>query len=106
MRLVLALLLVASLVAAAQTPARGDWNAEKCARYSADWPRALEMFGRQGLSAEFLDRHAAFLDSGCRSRIEVCPRSAQELALADAMTIAAMNSGMASSFVPFRCGGG
>ncbi|NKE44906.1 hypothetical protein HB662_08955 [Roseomonas frigidaquae] len=106
MKLILTLLLLAlAMPAAAQAPNSRDWNAEKCARYTADWPRALSMFGRQGLSAEFLDRHATFLASGCRSRVEVCPRSPQELALADAMTIAAMNAGTASSFVPFRCGG-
>ncbi|MDO9501540.1 hypothetical protein [Falsiroseomonas sp.] len=109
MRPALALLLLlaapAPVPAQAQGQASRDWNAEKCARYAAMWPQALAMFGREGLGAEFLDRHAAFLESGCRARIEVCPRSAQELALADAMTIAAMNAGTASSFVPFRCGG-
>lgn len=113
MRLALALLLLGLLLPAgpaagqapaAQASATRDWNAEKCARYNALWPQALAMFGREGLGAEFLDRHAAFLASGCRARVEVCPRSAQELALADAMTIAAMNAGTASSFVPFRCG--
>ncbi|MGK7860973.1 hypothetical protein [Falsiroseomonas sp. E2-1-a4] len=107
MRLALALLLPGLLLpvgpAAAQAFATRDWNAEKCARYTALWPQALAMFGREGLGAEFLDRHAAFLASGCRARVEVCPRSVQELALADAMTIAAMNAGTASSFVPFRC---
>ncbi len=106
MRLAGALLLLAfALPAWAQAPASRDWNAEKCARYAAMWPQALGMFGREGLSAEFLSRHAEFLASACRSRAEVCPRSPQELALADAMTIAAMNAGTASSFVPFRCGG-
>ena len=104
MRLLLAAILAAT-PAWAQAPASRDWNAEKCARYTAIWPQALDRFGREGLSADFLGRHAEFLASHCRSRVAVCPRSPQELALADAMTIAAMNAGTASSFVPFRCGG-
>ncbi len=102
---VTAALLLLPVAGLAQAPASRDWNAEKCARYAEMWPQALARFGRAGLSTEFLERHATFLDSGCRSRVEVCPRSPQELALADAMTIAAMNAGTASSFVPFRCGG-
>ncbi|MGX9966505.1 hypothetical protein ACVFYP_24490 [Roseomonas sp. F4] len=108
MRTMLALaaaLLLAPVAGQAQAPASRDWNAEKCARYAEMWPEALARFGRAGLSAEFLDRHETFLESRCRSRVEVCPRSPQELALADAMTIAAMNAGTASSFVPFRCSG-
>ncbi len=104
--LVAAALLLLAAPAQAQALASRDWNAEKCARYAEIWPQALARFGQAGLSAEFLDRHAAFLASHCRSRVEVCPRSPEELALADAMTIAAMNAGTASSFVPFRCGGG
>jgi hypothetical protein len=88
--------------AIAQTSAR-NWNAEKCERYRASWGEAMTRFGTNGLGEDFLARHAAFLASGCRNRPAVCPRSEQELALADAMTIAAMNAGAASSFVPFAC---
>ena len=98
MRLVLLLLLLAN-PAEAQT--RG-WTVEKCNRYGQSWAEALSRFGRAGLSEEFLARHDAFLASGCQAR-NVCPRSAQELAMADIMTVAAMNAGMASSFVPFIC---
>ncbi len=92
-------------VAAAQAQPRssGDWNEVKCTRYAEAWSQALGRFGREGLGAAFLDAHAAFLASGCRDRAGVCPRSPQELALADVMTVAAMNAGTASSFVPFIC---
>ncbi|MBX9594540.1 MAG: hypothetical protein K2X46_09265 [Roseomonas sp.] len=96
----LAFLLV--LLAAPAEAQTRDWTAEKCNRYGQVWPQALARFGRVGLSEEFLARHEAFLTSGCRTR-DVCPRSAQEIAMADVMTIAAMNAGTASSFVPFIC---
>lgn len=96
----LALLLVL-LASPAEAQSR-DWTAEKCSRYGQVWPEALARFGRVGLSPEFLAQHEAFIASGCRTR-DVCPRSPQEIALADVMTIAAMNAGTASSFVPFIC---
>jgi hypothetical protein len=96
----LAMLLV--LLAAPAAAQSRDWTAEKCSRYSQVWPEALARFGRVGLSEEFLARHEAFIASGCRTR-DVCPRSPQEIAMADVMTIAAMNAGTASSFVPFVC---
>jgi hypothetical protein len=99
--LVLAMLLGLAVPAAAQGPTRG-WTAEKCSRYAQSWSEALARFGREGLSDAFLARHDAFLASGCRTR-DLCPRSPQELAMADIMTVAAMNAGTASSFVPFIC---
>jgi hypothetical protein len=101
----LAILLFAAWCFPAQAqpaPPRG-WPAVKCERYAAAWEEALARFGRDGLGQEFLDRHAAFIAAGCRGRREVCPRAPAELAMADVMTIAAMNAGMASSFVPFAC---
>jgi hypothetical protein len=97
-----ALLLCLGPQAGAQAPPPRAWTAEKCSRYAQSWSEALSRFGHEGLSAEFLSRHDAFLGSGCQTR-DVCPRSPQELAIADVMTIAAMNAGAASSFVPFIC---
>lgn len=104
MRALLAAALLACLAApaAAQAPPTRAWTVEKCSRYAQSWSEALARFGREGLSEAFLSRHDAFLASGCRTR-DVCPRSPQELAMADVMTIAAMNAGTASSFVPFIC---
>ncbi|MGG5809765.1 hypothetical protein [Falsiroseomonas sp. CW058] len=92
--------LLVPFAAAAQAPGRQQ---QKCAAYAAMWDEALARFGRQGLGPSFVDGHAAFLAAGCQGRRDVCPRSAAELELANAMTIAAMNARMASSFVPFIC---
>jgi hypothetical protein len=97
-----AALLLAALVAF-PSAAQRSWNEEKCVRYGDAWPEALARFGQQGLGDAFLAAHDAFLASGCVSREPVCPRSRQEEDIANAMTIVAMNAGMASSFVPFRC---
>lgn len=97
-----ALPLLLAQPAMAQAPPSRSWPEEKCHRYALSWSEALTRFGRAGLSEEFLTRHDAFLASGCRTR-NVCPRSPRELAMADVMTIAAMNAGTASSFVPFIC---
>lgn len=80
-----------------------DWRVEKCARYRAAWDEALKRFGRAGVSEDFLARHAAFIARGCDDPRDVCPRSQEELALADVMTLRAMNAGTASTFLPFAC---
>ncbi|WP_376093321.1 hypothetical protein ACE7GA_25300 [Roseomonas sp. CCTCC AB2023176] len=90
---------VGGLPAAAQSR---DWPAERCARYAAATEQAFERIGRAGLGPDFLSAHETFLTSGCRTRA-VCPRSAEELRMADALTVAAMNIGAASTFVPFAC---
>ena len=59
--------------------------------------------GRAGLSEGFLSAHDAFLASGCTARADVCPRSPEELDLANVLTLAAMNAGAASTFLPFAC---
>lgn len=86
--------------AAAQEP---TWPEVKCTRYKKAWVDALSRRGAKGLSQEFLDRHDAFLASGCTIRGDVCPRSEEELALANMMVVAAMNAGTASTFPPFSC---
>ena len=75
----------------------------KCARYKTAWSEALARRGTKGLGQEFLDRHEAFLASGCTAQANVCPRSAEELDLANMMVVAAMNAGTASTFPPFAC---
>ncbi len=80
-----------------------DWHDVKCLRYKKAWTEVLARMGRQGLGREFLDRHDAFLASNCTTRSDVCPRSAEELKLANIMVITSMNFGAASTFVPFYC---
>ncbi len=90
-------------LAATQKRQPQSWPEVKCARYKKAWTEAIARRGTQGLGREFLDRHEAFLASGCTERPEVCPRSAEELDLANIMVIAAMNAGTASTFPPFSC---
>jgi hypothetical protein len=82
---------------------RPSWVEVKCERYRAAWTKALARRGTKGLSQAFLERHDAFLASGCTARADVCPRSAEELDLANIMVVAAMNAGTASTFPPFAC---
>jgi hypothetical protein len=96
----------ACLVSAVSTPAvaqEQSWPEVKCARYKKAWTEALARQGMKGLSRDFLDRHEAFLASGCTTQGSVCPRSEEELALANIMVIASMNFGTASTFPPFGC---
>ena len=59
--------------------------------------------GRAGLGPDFLERHDRFLASGCMAQVDICPRSPQEIEIADILTIGAMNAGTASTFLPFTC---
>lgn len=92
----------ASLAAGQERQAQ-SWPAVKCARYKKAWSEALARRGIQGLGKDFLDSHEAFLASDCTERPDVCPRSAEELEIANIMVIAAMNAGTASTFPPFAC---
>jgi hypothetical protein len=80
-----------------------SWTVEKCVRYKASWTEYLKRRGGDGLSSGFLNAHRAFVESGCMNGRDVCPRSTEELAAANAMTIRAMNAGTASTFLPFAC---
>src|SRR3954465_15325736 len=80
-----------------------SWSEVKCARYKQAWLEGLARRGRRGLGREFLDGHEAFLASGCTAKADVCPRSPEELELANIMVLAAMNAGTASTFLPFSC---
>lgn len=98
------LILTVSLAPAfAQGTPPKDWPAEKCARYRKASVEAIARQGAKGLGQEFLDRHAAFLASACEGERNVCPRSPEELNLANTLVILSMNQGMASTFAPFAC---
>ena len=89
--------------AMAQPMAPRDWPMEKCARYRSAWVEALARFSAAGLSEAFLADHEGFLASNCKEGRRVCPRSAAEISLANAMTMAALNVGASGSFLPFIC---
>lgn len=101
--LALASLLVAADPSLAQGAAEPSWTEVKCARYTKAWTDALARRGQTGLSQDFLDRHRAFLASGCTAPADVCPRSPEEFAMANILTVMAMNAGTASTFPPFKC---
>jgi sugar phosphate isomerase/epimerase len=88
--------------AAQDTPPK-PWPEVKCERYTKAWSEALARRGTRGLGREFIERHEAFLASGCTIKADVCPRSGEELDLANMMVVAAMNAGTASTFPPFAC---
>jgi hypothetical protein len=89
--------------ALAQTAPPQNWPEVKCARYREAWTEALARKGTRGIGQEFLDRHEAFLGSGCTAKADVCPRSGEELGLANILVLSAMNAGMGSTFLPFAC---
>jgi hypothetical protein len=97
-----AVLLVGGAHAQPQLSSR-PWSVEKCSHYKAAWSDYLLRTSGRGLSTEFMAAHQAFIDSGCLDGRDVCPRSTDEFAAANAMTIRAMNAGMASTFLPFAC---
>ena len=93
-----------SSVAVAQQPAsESSWPAVKCQRYKKAYADAIAKFGKTGLGQPFLESHDAFLASDCTVKVDVCPRSKEELDLANVLVILSMNQGMASTFVPFNC---
>jgi len=104
--LVALLLAFASAAQAAAPSAREgrSWPEEKCARYGRAWTELMARRGGEGLGRAFIERHDAFLASGCATRPDVCPRSQAELAAANVLVIAAMNAGLPSTFLPFSCG--
>ena len=91
--------------AGAQTvpPSGSAWAQEKCRRYREGYQDLVTRRGKPGPGAAFLRDHEAFLASGCTARASVCPRSAAEIDLANALTVMAMNFGAASTFLPFAC---
>ena len=87
----------------AQDSARPDWPAVKCELYRKAWQEVLAQRGPAGLGEAFIERNEAFIASGCTTRADVCPRTAQELTVANILSLKAMNAGMTGSFLPFAC---
>ena len=95
--------LLAAVPAFAQEAQTRSWREEKCVRYQRAWDELAARRGTRGLGPEFIERHAAFIAGGCTGQADVCPRSAEELEVANIMIVAAMNAGTASTFPPFAC---
>lgn len=90
---------------AAQDAQAQAWTAKKCRFYDRAWHELLALSGRKGISAEFIAGNDAFIAAGCTTGADICPRSPEEGALVNQLTVATMNFGTASSFVPFVCRG-
>jgi hypothetical protein len=101
--LMAAALLVPAAGARAQYDGPGSWPEAKCARYKTAYAQAVAHKGLTGIGKPFLDSHDAFLASGCLEGRDVCPRSKEELDLANTLVILGMNQGMSSTFLPFAC---
>ena len=95
-----AALLLASPASAEELSA---WQQQKCALYTDAWARALDGIGSEDINYNFLATNENFIASGCTEQIAICPRSNQERDIADLITLAMMNEGAASTFLPFRC---
>ena len=87
----------------AEEPEVEAWAKEKCVRYERAWHKALDFTGREGIGDDFIRGNEKFIADGCSSGADVCPRSTEEINLANVLTMAAMNFGTASSFLPFVC---
>lgn len=96
-------LLASQVGVKAQDSTRPDWPAVKCELYRKAWQDVLAQRGSAGLGEAFIERNEAFIASGCTARADVCPRTAQELAVANILSLRAMNAGMTGSFLPFAC---
>jgi len=96
----LVLLLVQPVAAQGATP---SWSAQKCALYEAAWHQALETFGSDQMNYAFMAGNENFIASGCDERGEICPQSRQEFEVSDAIALALINGGTASTFLPFNC---
>ena len=87
----------------AQQPQRRLTNTEKCAIYKNAFDTLLMKNRHGSLSEPFIAENIAFIESGCVEYSFVCPRNQADLNAANQLTVATMNRGLASTFVPFKC---
>ncbi|QHQ34338.1 hypothetical protein [Algicella marina] len=93
---------LAATLAGLSSPAQPDtWAEQKCALFASAWAEVTDP-PPPGLSPGFTDETDSFIASGCATGA-VCPRSPQDLALADTLTLMAVAEGMAGSFLPYAC---
>lgn len=104
---------VAASTPAAQTPAAqnpatdmesGDGQPlqARCAAYRDAFETALTRFGKAGVSPEFIERSNAFVASNCAGERNVCPRSNEELRIANVIVMRAVGA-TGGTFMPFAC---
>jgi hypothetical protein len=81
----------------------GTWPQRKCGFYAKAWHDLLSMSEGRDITRAFIDGNEAFIAAGCSNGADVCPSSKGDIDLANRLTMAAMNFGTASSFLPFVC---
>jgi hypothetical protein len=101
--LALALAVAMPIAAPAQEAREANWAQVKCERYERAYRDSVARLGTGGLGAGFLSGHESFFASGCKKQADVCPKSPEELRMANTLVIRGMNEGMASTFFPFAC---
>ena len=76
---------------------------QKCELYKKLWISLTANPDRSEFSRSFVQSHEDFINGGCNDYRGVCPTTAKDLELANKLTVGAMSSGLASTFLPFKC---
>lgn len=76
---------------------------QKCEIYKNLWMSLMAKTNKAEFSQDFLQLHDDFIAGGCTDYRGVCPTTAKDLEFANKLTVGAMNSGLASTFLPFKC---
>lgn len=79
------------------------WQLRKCQIYTDAWNDLPKLLDTSSFRQQFRTQNEKFMASACLDRISVCPQGDVEIEAANLLTIAVMNGGTASSFLPFRC---
>jgi hypothetical protein len=79
------------------------WQEKKCAFYAKAWRELLALSRDTGVTEAFIRGNEEFIAAGCSNGADICSSAPADIALANKLTIAAMNFGTASTFLPFIC---
>lgn len=91
------------IVSMAQNSSQRMTIPQKCELYKKLWISLTAHADKPDLSQSFFQSHEEFINSGCNDYRGVCPTTAKDLELANKLTVGAMSSGLASTFLPFKC---
>lgn len=91
------------IVSIAQNNSQRMTISQKCELYKKLWISLTINTDKSDLSRSFVQSHEDFINGGCNDYGGVCPITAKDLELANKLTVGAMSSGLASTFLPFKC---
>ncbi len=83
--------------------AQESWPDKKCRLFSEFKADILAQLGMNGMSEAFLKAQEVFIAGGCRTRIAICPVTAEEIEFSNLLSLQMMNAGATGSFLPFSC---